>query len=382
MLNKIIIKNVNSIDTCEIDFKKEKYKYLEENINGDIVNPVAVYGHNGSGKSSIIKAMQQLVSLMNEPAANLRPFIVNNFLFDEYHKNKNKNQEYVTGSIELFFEIGNISYNYYISTNTYKGVVKEYLSTSKNVIFDRKGNKYTYQNEKYDTQDISPLISTLRSLASKEINDDIIQKAYRYISSFTIVFPSNISKGDFVNSKILNNVNFMDLLVNKSKEVREILKDYNEFPVYNIVKKEVKDPAAINTYRFYLEIEGKEFKGLLPFEFISDGMKNQSIMLSILLNMPQNGVLFIDELEQALHPTAIKSFINVIRSKDIQVFFSSHNTYILQLLRPDQIYFANWNEGGSNYSRLSKIYPNIREVNNIEKMYLSSLFDEAIKDEK
>ena len=111
-------------------------------------------------------------------------------------------------------------------------------------------------------------------------------------------------------------------------------------------------------------------------------MKNQSIMLSILLNMPQNGVLFIDELEQALHPTAIKSFINVIRSKDIQVFFSSHNTYILQLLRPDQIYFANWNEGGSNYSRLSKIYPNIREVNNIEKMYISSLFDEAIKDEK
>ena len=86
MLNKLIIKNINSISVCEIDFKKEKYKFLEENINGDIVNPISIYGHNGSGKSSVIKAIQQLVSLMNEPATNLRPFIVNNFLFEEYHK--------------------------------------------------------------------------------------------------------------------------------------------------------------------------------------------------------------------------------------------------------------------------------------------------------
>ena len=27
------------------------------------------------------------------------------------------------------------------------------------------------------------------------------------------------------------------------------------------------------------------------------------------------------------------------------------------------------------------LYPNIREINNIEKMYLSSVFDEAIKNE-
>lgn len=48
-------------------------------------------------------------------------------------------------------------------------------------------------------------------------------------------------------------------------------------------------------------------------------------------------------------------------------------------MRPDQIYFANWKNCSSSYSRLSRIYPNIREINNIEKMYLSSLFDEAIK---
>ena len=109
-------------------------------------------------------------------------------------------------------------------------------------------------------------------------------------------------------------------------------------------------------------------------------MKNQSALLSILVSMPEHSVLFVDELEQALHPSAIKSFLEVVKSKNIQLVFSSHNTFILQMLRPDQIYFSKWSEGFSAYYRLSKIYPNIREVNNIEKMYLSSIFDGAIEE--
>ena len=85
------------------------------------------------------------------------------------------------------------------------------------------------------------------------------------------------------------------------------------------------------------------------------------------------------EIEDALHPLTIVDFLKVARERNIQLIFSSHNTYILQLLRPDQIFFANWKEGYSSYKRLSEIYPNIREINNIEKMYLSHLFDEDIK---
>lgn len=380
MLNKIIINNVNSISKCEINFKKDKYQFLLENTYDDIVNPVAIYGHNGSGKTSIIKAIQQLVSLMNEPAINLKPFIVNNFLFDKYHLENKKQEELITGSIELLFDINDIEYDYYISTSSYSGIVKEYLKAGRKTIFERTLNEYTYNNKKKNIEDITKLISTLRSLASKEINDDVIQRVYTYISSITIINPSNMSNGRFINSRIFNDVNFMDLLVNKSTEVKEILKNYKEFPIYTITKKEFENTA--NTTKYFLELEGENFSGLLPFEFISEGMRNQSIVLSLLLSMPENGIIFIDEVEQALHPTAIKSFLDVVKEKHIQLFFSSHNTYILQLLRPDQIYFAHWDNGSSKYARLSSIYPNIREVNNIEKMYLSSLFDEAIKNEK
>ena len=130
MLEKIIIKNVNSIDTCEIDFKKDKYKFLEDNVNGTIINPVAIYGHNGSGKTSVIRTMEQLVALMNEPATNLRPFIVNNFLFDTYNRSTKKNDELVRGSIELFFKIGNIEYNYFIQTSSFKGIALYFFHVS------------------------------------------------------------------------------------------------------------------------------------------------------------------------------------------------------------------------------------------------------------
>ena len=84
MLKKIIIKNVNSIGECVIDFEKGNYRYLEDNVEGDIVNPLAFYGHNGSGKSSVFVAMAYLINLMVEPAESLLPFVVNHFLYEEY----------------------------------------------------------------------------------------------------------------------------------------------------------------------------------------------------------------------------------------------------------------------------------------------------------
>ena len=84
MLTYIKVININSIDSCEIDFAKDKYKYLEENLIGNYVNPIALYGHNGSGKSSLLRSISYLISLMTDPVDNLAPFIVNNFRFIKY----------------------------------------------------------------------------------------------------------------------------------------------------------------------------------------------------------------------------------------------------------------------------------------------------------
>lgn len=375
MLEKIYIKNISSIGECVIDFKKNSYKYREENVVGDIVNPIALYGHNGSGKTAVLRAIQILITMLIRPVDQLRPFVVNNLLFEEY--GKTKNESLIIGTISLWFKLNDNSYMYTIETSSKQLIINEVLECNKEKVFVRNSEKFKYRNKESIISE-SFLVPTLRKLANVEINDMTIQDVYRYLSSFSVIeLPQINSVYGFVTSRVFEATSKFDLLVEKSSEVKEILRQYKEFPIYDIVKKGSTNNLNINPeLQYSIVLESNDKKISLPYTMISSGMQNQSLLLSILMTVPSNSVVFIDELEQALHPSAIKSFLNVVRDKKVQLVFTSHNTYILQELRPDQIYFAKWVDGFSSYDRLSNIYPNIREINNIEKMYLSGVFDE------
>lgn len=380
MLRKIIIKNINSIEKCEIDFEKGNYKFGEENVLGDLVNPIAIYGHNGSGKSSALKAIGSFISMMNYPVESLAPFVVNDFLFQEYLEGSRQDKSKIKGSIWFNFDINGDSFEYFLETSRDNYISNEYLNKNKEIYFKRQKDNYSYKGENKNTKEYSPLVPLLRILASKEIMDTIIQSVFAYISSFTFVNLPLINRGFFVTSKLFDNTNINDLLVSKSEEVKKLLKEYDNFPIYTITKNNKMASNGLIASQYNLVFDEKGFKRQIPLQLISTGMHNQSLLLSIIAAMPENGVIFIDEVDLALHPSTIKSFLKVIREKHIQVIFTLHNTYVLQMLRPDQVYFAKWEKGFSNYYRLSKIYPNIREVNNIEKMYLSSIFDGEMKD--
>lgn len=380
MLKKVLIKNVNSVKECEIDFTRGNYKFAEENILSDIVNPVVIYGYNGSGKSSVMNAMQQFISLMILPLESLSPFIVNNFLYDDYLTCKD--ESLIKGSVMLCFEINSKKYEYFLETSRNNYISKEYLKIDGEYYFENTAGKYIYRGNKYvpESKGVSKLVPFLRVLASSEITDSVIQTVHTYIKSFTHINVSYINRGAFVTSSLFNNMNVFDLLVNNSSDVKKLLEKYHNFPIYSVVKDDKLLPNGFIQSQYNLILEDKNFKKKLPYQMISVGMQNQSILLSLILSMPKNSVLFIDEVDIALHPSALKSFLEVIRKKEIQVVLTLHNTYAMQFLRPDQIYFSKWSHGFSSYYRLSKIYPNIREVNNIEKMYLSTLFDGAIED--
>ena len=381
MLRKIVIRNINSIEKCEIDFIKGNYKFGDENVIDDIVNPIAIYGHNGSGKSSALTAIGHFISLMYYPAEALSPFIVNDFLFQEYLKSNKQNKEKIKGSILFDFEINGKNFEYFLETSRDGYISSEYLKVEEKFYFKRNKDSYIYKDKEMNIKGESPLVPLLRILASDDILDLTIQGVFAYISSFTFVNLPFISRGNFVTSKLFNNINIYDLLVKKSEEVMKLLKEYDNFPLYKIVKNNTLAPNGLIASQYSLVFEEDGFKKQLPLSMISVGMHNQSLLLSIISSVPENGVIFIDEVDLALHPTTIKSFLKVLRDKKIQVVFTLHNTYALQMLRPDQVYFAKWSKGFSNFHRLSKVYPNIREVNNIEKMYLSSIFDGAIDDE-
>lgn len=378
MLKKIVIKNINSIKVCEIDFQKGNYKFAENNVLEDLVNPIVIYGYNGSGKSAVMNAMQQFISLMIMPVEALTPFVVNNFLYEEYISNKD--ESLIKGSIGLIFGIDSKKYEYFLETSRNNYISEEYLKADGELYFENKNGKYIYKGKDYnfDNKRPSKLVPFLRVLASSEITDPTIQIVHTYIKYFTHVNVSYLTRGGFITSSIFNSANTYDLLVSNSENVKKILKKYNTFPVYSIEKDNTLLPNGFIQSQYNLILEDNNFKKKLPYQMISTGMQNQSILLSLLLSMTRDSVFFIDGFDMGIHPKTIEAFLDVIRKRKIQVVLTLHNTYPMQFLRPDQIYFAKWSQGFSSYYRLSKIYPNIREINNIEKMYLSTLFDRAI----
>lgn len=271
--------------------------------------------------------------------------------------------------LKIWFELDNLEYTYEIKTHFQDGIVEESLTVSKEFYF-KKNTTLSYVYEKREYLLNSPTYSVLRKIAS-DLSDEKIVKVYDFLNNISYI---NASK-KIICVKKIEQKSIDDLMVEQSQEVKNILVDYKHFPIYNYTSRNVIEGRK--DYYITMNIKGKNSP--LHSTFMSSGMYNQSAMLSILTALPEKSLLIIDEIEDALHPITIMDFINVVQKKGIQLIFTSHNTYILQKLRPDQIIFANWNNGFSHYKKLSDIYPNIREVNNIEKMYFSHMFDDDIE---
>ncbi len=381
MITRIKIKNINAIKECDLSFEKARYHYLNDMVFDDVVSPVALYGANGSGKSSFLKAISQLISLLIDEPDQLSGFMPNLYALKKVSEknngtiaivSKNGFETKVLSSIELFFTLNGRNYDYFIET-FFSQVTRESLSCGENKIFSREFRKYDYKNSTFEME--SDLYPVLRKLANDEqIGNADIDNAYNYLSRMAFVDDSQKRyqfKGGVEKS-------YMDFVVSKSDEVKQILANYKDFPLYEVTSKIIPEQGQ-KQYWATIDMGDESFE--LPYALLSSGMKNQSALLSVLLMLPEYSAMFVDEIEDALHPLTIMNFISVAREKHIQLFFSSHNTYILSKLRPDQVFFAGWQKGYSRYKRLSDIYPNIREVNNIEKMYLGCMFDEEINAE-
>ena len=354
MLTNVKVKNAYSIGDLSLSFIKGKFAYKKEMIHNEIVNPCAIYGGNGSGKTSFINAINDLLNLLIGDKDTFYPLIANF---------TNKNEDSL---IELTLKLDGAEYKYQVVTSFLNSkIVSEFLLKDNRAIFSRNEESVIVENKEYEVK--SSLLLSLRELYSIadeliETKDDI-KKVYNYLTNFTVV-------KDTVTSKLCSYKNVEELVVNSEEEIKRIISLWKDFPVYDFLREE--DGYYLDLYK-----TGRD-KFRMPGFLISDGMLTINKILAIMLNLDRNSVLFIDCIEKNLHPSSVLHLIREAQKRDIQLIFTSHNTSLMQEFRPDQIYFARWNKGVSYYFRLSNIYENIREINNIEKMYLSNTFDEAI----
>lgn len=107
-----------------------------------------------------------------------------------------------------------------------------------------------------------------------------------------------------------------------------------------------------------------------------------TLQYPILNVLKKGGVLFIDELEDSLHPLLCEKIIQLFHNeqtnpKHAQLIFTTHNTLLMNpsLLRRDQIYFTEKNKYGA--SKLYSLYDidlDIRSNFNYLNNYLSGRF--------
>ena len=358
--------------------------------NDNILRITALYGANASGKTNLFKALAIISSMIkgsNFMVPNaLLPIIP--FKLDE--KTINEPSEF-----EIKFLANNIRYLYGFKADR-KAVYEEYLTYYPNgrpvKIFSRSnGNNYIFNSsDQKILNDIKEKNTNNKFFISTATtwNYEKTKPAYDFLTEKLGVVLSydqinNYSYNMYYNdkSKKLENfaLNFLEkadfnvkgYTITEEKMTEDILRTMPEivkpfFPL-NTPMYKVSTTHIVKDKKYEFDISEESLGTQVVFSFIP-----------VLKDVLDNGkVLIIDEFDKSLHPFIVKYIVEVFNDTEInkngaQLIFNTHDTNLLdlELLRRDQIWFAEKNEKDGS----STIYPlddfSVRKTENVEKGYL------------
>lgn len=376
MLVKLSMKNFKSyMEQAEIDLNATGYEILNDTnkTNDNILKGALFVGGNATGKSTVLKAIRFLLELLVWQI-NIKPF--NYLCFFKEAKGKMK--------LEYEFFINREFVNYEIECDE-KGISKEKLCVSNKEIINRIGQNGIYIRD--DEQEIA--------IEKLQFNQSAVRKVYfdtKFIDNTTLmqwfefleqsVFVDQFGKNIFKSSGSSSIITYKDYFEkngvnNFNKFLNEI--DYNQTLEYTNEFNNGKLKFNFDNNQKDIIVKRNEMDFALPVNMESDGNQTIVNILPIIFDAMNNGgMVIIDEFSSGFHnileEKVIKYFMK--NSKTSQIFIVSHSTNLLSntLLRPDQIYTVDFINGkGSKVYRVSDSKP--REAQNIEKMYLSGVFN-------
>ena len=403
MLIQYSVKNYKSIkDEIIINFTAmqknvEADKLLSDELGSSVYRCVGLVGPNASGKSNIINSLFFALKFINSTIERKEKSKIN---IEMFMLDKDSRED--GSSFEFIFCENNIKYVYGFTIDTER-VLEEYLlayySKKATTLFERdvnntpeynfRGNDVKVQNEIAQKTNSNRLYLPVAA----EWGYEKIKTPYKWFEKmFRQYGDMNISQ---VIADVVKDSSQKDMLLEALSKA-----DFNIKDIYVKNKKiEKQHRDAMLQFLTNMLGEGEVSEDLIPedrpviwithasksgetfdIEINDDSAGTSDIIDNIaeMLFINKEGGLFIeDELGRNYHTKLTEYFIELFNNKvncgKAQLFFSTHDTKILNLLNPEQIYLVEKDEDGATYVKLLDDYL-IREKDNIELGYLKGRY--------
>lgn len=347
--------------------KIENFKSFE-NFIIDIPQFTAIVGNNAVGKSNLLRAIN-LISLLASGIQIKEAFVRLDLLNKEIFFNSSNPK--FSFSLDLEIHGVQINYSFEIEAFLEQGnnfnyrVTHETLNNGKQII-NRQGDKIFIN---YDESEGNSPSKVDVDLVSSQIVVSLITKPK--IVAEVRKFISLIKVDVFEPSKLRDPGSLTNVVPGLNKNLAENLYwlKNNRTNLYGEIEKESKEiingleNIDIDIIGGNLVVSFKEtsVQDKLTVFSSSDGNVRAVGILAAILGEPRPSVIFIDEIENSMHPRRIKAlmkFLNYLSEKEyggVQILLTTHSPVVLRCIDERQIIYM-FKENGK--TTISKPYEN------------------------
>jgi len=391
MLISFAVRNFRSIyERQEMSFLATKHEGLPGCIiktsvaqNGALPL-IAIYGANASGKTNFLKALYFFTSIIRKSFRSYKP---NSGLPADPHF-------FHTDEPTTFDAVFSFRKKIYKFSFTYdqNRVIRESLHSGRNLVYRRIGNTYRFGEEMRAYKSITRTTrsNSLFISAAAQNNQPLLRNIYAWFDSWDTVTEERYPE-EAMAARLLQDEKFRDFLsVALSIISPEIVGiqpgEATEEPVPPGVDETLasmlQDRQVWMRTQFVHESKDGSRRASLNLPEESRGTQSYvALVLSIFGVLLEGSVMLLDEADQSLHPSLLRSLLGLFQDvttnpKRAQLVCTTHETTLLtpETLRPDQVWFAEKDE--ENYSRLYCLadFKGVRSDTRAERSYLEGRF--------
>ncbi len=354
----------------------EKTNVFQATEKVSLLKSTCIYGANGSGKSNLVTAMWAMINFIKAPFEDRKKFDehIQSFKLNTATRNE--------GSFfQIVFIIDGKTYRYGFVYLKGK-IMSEWLfgTANKNEVeyFTREGKNIYINKERFkegNSLESKTREDNLFLNVVFEFNGRIAENICSYFAKIYIIrgFDRDFEKTlkDFSSTVLEDTYNkkkFLEILKIADAEISDINLEENT--------------NQIISQRKIFDDNGQEvgFENLDFDEEASEGTKKMFNFAGIFINAMKSGsTIIIDEFDARFHTSLTKAIVKLFNSeknKAAQLCFVTHDTNLLdnELLRRDQIYFAEKNQRGETSVYSLNEIKGVRNDSSLEKDYIKGKY--------